>query len=85
MRKEFLQHKLSYLALMIFLGLIGFLFLAAWPDVVYQRYLVLLLSFFYFCWGLLIHFKRKQLSSRIVFEYVGVSLLAGSLLFLITL
>jgi len=85
MRQELLSHKLSYSALIIFLAIISFLFLAAWPDIHYQRYLVLLLSTFYFFWGILVHLKRKELNSKIVLEYLGVSLLAGSLLFLVTL
>lgn len=84
-RKELFSHKLSYSALIIFLALVSFLFLAAWPDLIYQRYLIFLMSAFYFFWGILVHLKRKQLSAGIVMEYLGISLLAGSILFLITL
>lgn len=85
MKKELLSHKLSYSALFLFLATCSFLFLAAWPDVHYQRYIVLLISVFYFLWGVVIHLKRKELSKKIVFEYFGISLLAGSVLMLITL
>jgi len=48
MKQEFLKHKLAYIILVLFLFLIAFLFLAAWPDIVYQRYLILMASTFYF-------------------------------------
>ncbi len=84
MKKELLSHKLSYSALLLFLAICSFLFLAVWPDVEYQRYIVLLISAFYFLWGVVIHIKRKELSKKIVLEYFGISFLAGSVLMLIT-
>lgn len=85
MKKELLSHKLSYSALLLFLVTCSFLFLAVWPDVEYQRYIILLISVFYFLWGVVVHLKRKQLSKKIVFEYFGISLFAGVILMLITL
>lgn len=85
MKKELLSHKLSYSALILFLLLVGFLFLAAWPDITYQRYLIIFMSSFYFFWGVMVHLKRKELSARITLEYLGVSLLAGLVLYLTTL
>ncbi len=85
MKRELFSHKLSYATLIIFLGLAGFLFLAAWPDRAYQRYLTVFLSVFYLFWGVVVHLKRKELSSQIFFEYLGASVLAGSILYLITL
>ena len=85
MKQEFLKHKLAYIVLVLFLFLIAFLFLAAWPDIVYQRYLILMASTFYFFWGMINHFKEKKITKKIVLEYVGISVLAGSLMFLITL
>lgn len=85
MKRELLNHKLSYSALILFLSLAGFLFFAAWPDRSYQRYLIVFLSVFYLFWGVVVHLKRKELSSQIFLEYLGASVLAGSILYLITL
>jgi len=84
MKSELLRHKLSYSALFVFLCISLFLYLAAWPDIVYLRYLSILISVFYFFWGVLIHLKRKTISKKVVLEYFGVSLLTGLMLFLIT-
>ncbi|MEA2056108.1 MAG: hypothetical protein U9O78_00100 [Patescibacteria group bacterium] len=84
MINEFKKHKLSYGFLILFLTVTSFLFLAAWPDRRYQRYLILLMSTFYFLWGVIIHFKRKDLNLKIFIEYFGVAVFAGLLLFLVT-
>lgn len=84
MTQEILRHKLAYLVLIAFLVISGFLFLAVWPDREYQRYLALLMVTFYFFWGILTHFKSKELTKEIVLEYLGVSLLAGILLLFVT-
>ncbi len=85
MRQEFLHHKIAYLVLIIFLGLISFLYLAAWPDIIYQRYLILLMAVFYFFWGVINHFKTDRVNKKIILEYLGISVLAGSLMFLVTI
>ncbi|MBD3250219.1 MAG: hypothetical protein GF381_01435 [Candidatus Pacebacteria bacterium] len=84
MKQELLKHKLAYLSLVIFLIVSIFLFMAAWPDHNYQRYLILLISAFYLLWGVVNHTKTNKLTKKIFFEYLGVSVLAGLLLFLIT-
>ncbi len=80
-----LKLKLAYLFLILFLVLVILLFSAVWPDIVYQRYLILLMTVFYFFWGIIVHLKLDQLTKKIVLEYLGVSLLAGLMVFLITL
>ncbi len=84
MRKEFIKHKLAYIILFIFLSLAIFLFFAVWPDRVFQRYLIALMAMFYFFWGIISHVKTKKISRQVIFEYFGVSLLAGLLLLLVT-
>lgn len=84
MKNELRRYKWFYLVLMLFLGLSSFLFLAAWPDVVYQRYLILLMVIFYFFWGIIKELKTDKLTKRIFLEYLGISILAGSLMFLVT-
>ncbi len=84
MKKEVRSNKWFYAVLLLFLGLSSFLFLAAWPDIVYQRYLVLLMVVFYFFWGVIKEFKSDKLTKKIILEYLGISILAGSLMFLVT-
>jgi hypothetical protein len=85
MKRELMKSKFSYLSLIIFLVLASFMFLVVWPDVHYQRYLILLISVFYFFWGLIFHLKTDQFSKKIILEYLAISILAGSMLFLITI
>lgn len=85
MKQEFLKHKLAYISLVSFLGISILMFMAAWPDRVYQRYLILLIAVFYFLWGVISHTKSKKLTKKILFEYLGMSVLAALLLFLVTL
>lgn len=85
MIRELGKHKLAYLILI--LGLIAgvVLFLGAWPDRFLQRAIALSLAGFYFIWGVLTHFKARRITRQVIFEYLGVSILAGLLLFLVTL
>jgi len=85
MKEELFKHKLAYFILISFFSLTGFLFLASWPDIYYQRYLVVLMATFYFFWGIVTHVKSKKITKKITIEYLGVSVLAGLLLFLITI
>lgn len=85
MFKELLKHKLAYSILLLGLLMFTFYFFAVWPNRVYQRTLILGFSLFYFLWGIMVHVKSKSINKRVVMEYLAVSLLIGSLLFLITL
>jgi hypothetical protein len=85
MRKLLARHKLAYSLLIAGLSFFSFLIYTAWPNRVAQRNLIMALVGFYFLWGSLTHFKSYKLTIRVVLEYLGVSLLAGLLLILITL
>ncbi len=82
---ELTKHRLAYLVLGIVLGLfiVGFTF--AWPNILMQRALVLFLGAFYFFWGVVVHRKSGVISVKLVLEYFFVSVLASSLLLLLTL
>jgi hypothetical protein len=85
MFKEILKHKWSYVVLVIGLLLLMLAFMAVWPDRLQQRLIIVALSGYYFIWGIICHVKTDRISKRVVYEYFGVSLLAGFLLLLITL
>jgi hypothetical protein len=79
-----IKSKVSYLILIVFLVLIVVLFFYFQYERIYRRYLVLLMSVFYFFWGIITQLKQGKLSKRVILEYLGVSFLAGLLLLLIT-
>ena len=85
LKQEFLAHKISYLVLLLELIAFVTLFMAAWPNRFLQRLLILLLVFFYVLWGMITHFKSDHLTKNILFEYLAVALIAGAILFLVTL
>lgn len=84
MRKEFLKHAIAYTILILALLLIILSFFAAWPNIIAERYLVLIMVAFYFMWGIIFHTKTARLTTRVILEYLSVSLLAGALLLLVT-
>lgn len=85
MKREFLAHRLSYFVLICGLVIFSVSFMAVWPSKNLQRAITLLISVFYFLWGIFSHVKRNKIDKKIVLEYFMVSLIAGLLLFLITI
>lgn len=85
LKLEIIRHKYAYAVLLAEVGMFIFLFLAAWPNLILQRFLILFMVGFYIVWGSLTHLKTNHFNDRIFLEYVGVASLAGMLLFLITL
>ena len=84
MLKELNKHKLAYLILIVGLVLGIALFLGAWPNRQLQRIVAIIISAFYLLWGILTHFKTKNITKKVVLEYLAVGILAGLLLFLVT-
>lgn len=84
MRKEFLHHYIAYSILIAALAAVVLAFFAVWPNQIAQRYLILILSAFYFMWGVLAHTKTEHLTYRVIGEYLAISVLAGLLLSLVT-
>lgn len=85
MKTELQQHFRSYIVIGCILLLFTALFLRAWPNRDLQRMLIGCLMLAYFIWGLVTHTKSNVLTLHLVFEYLGVSLLAGILLVLVTI
>ena len=85
MRRELFRHKLAYLILIIGLMLLTILFLAAWPNPWLQRIVVVAMSAFYVLWGVVTHLHADKITRRIVYEYLSMGVLAGMILFLVTL
>ncbi|MFZ5376110.1 MAG: hypothetical protein ACOZAN_00370 [Patescibacteria group bacterium] len=85
MKKEYLRHRLAYLLLVLVLSILAFLFFAAWPDRLLQRIIVVIISVFYFLWGIFSHIRLGTITKNIILEYLAVSGLSGLILFLITL
>jgi len=83
--QEFKTHQRAYLVLIGGLISLTLAFLGVWPSRVWQRVVVLMMCFFYFGWGVITHFKTEHLTWEIVLEYLGVSILAGVSIILLTL
>jgi hypothetical protein len=85
MSKEFLKYKVAYTCLILGLALAMISFMAVWPNPVLERLVIAGLVIFYFVWGVVSHVHAERISRRIVAEYLFISLLAGSVLFFVTL
>lgn len=84
MRREFFQHKLEYLILVAGLSILTLLFLAAWPNLIFQRVVVIGMSGFYFLWGVVTHLHADKITRRVIAEYLTIAVLAGVILLLVT-
>jgi len=76
MLEEIKKYPLDFLFLWLGLGILGWVF---WhnphlPQL--QQKIVLLAAGFYFCWGVVHHWLRKDLCLRVVLEYLLISLFA---------
>lgn len=82
---ELKHHFGAYLILL--LGLIAgtFSFIYFWPNHEVQRVVAIALAIFYFAWGVVTHVKAQKITPRVISEYFAVSLLAGGLLYFLTL
>ncbi|MEN8253347.1 MAG: hypothetical protein ABFQ62_03160 [Patescibacteria group bacterium] len=85
MKEEFIKHKIAYIVLALGLVIIGILFFAVWPSRDWQRVVALVLTLFYFLWGVITHLKADHITRLVIMEYLGVAIMAGFLLVLITL
>jgi len=84
MIREFKKHPTAYGVLLAFLVLFVLSFMHVWPNKERQRVLSVVLVVFYFLWGVVTHTKTKRLNRAVVLEYLAVSVLAGSILLLLT-
>lgn len=55
------------------LGFVGFFALSGLPT--WRLANTVALALFYFCWGMVYHYKEKTLHFKVVFEYLLISLL----------
>lgn len=82
---ELKAHPVPYIALVVATVLaIGFFF-GFWPNRVLQRIVAVSYAGFYICWGISTHLHAKKITKTIIFEYLGVGLLGGAMLLLLTL
>lgn len=81
---ELKRHRNAYIFLSIGLAILAFLYIGAWPNLMAQRILAIVLGVFYFLWGVLTHVQSRVVTSKLIFEYLGVSVLASIFLYLLT-
>jgi len=84
MKQELLSHKKAYFLLVLGLFTFTVAFLAAWPNHLTQRVAVVTLGIFYFLWGVMTHLHTAHLNRQVLYEYVGISILATVLLLFLT-
>ncbi|MCB9802242.1 MAG: hypothetical protein H6774_04095 [Pseudomonadales bacterium] len=75
----------SYVSLVLFLVVFVALFLSVWPNKSLARVLIFFFTCFYCIWGWMAHLRSNTLTKSIAIEYVVLSLVAGSALYVITL
>lgn len=83
MIKEVKTHKVAYFVLTLALLAFVLTFLHVWPDRTQQKLVTISMGIFYFIWGIVVHKKHKHINSRVILEYLAVSVLAVSLLLLL--
>jgi hypothetical protein len=83
--REIFRHRFAYIFLIIGVFIMIGLYLAAWPDHTWQRIIAVSFSLFYIFWGIIAHVKSSHLTRNIVLEYVGISILGGAVLLLLTI
>lgn len=79
------KHLKAYGVLIFGLILTAFLFMSFWPHRFYQRIVIVACMLFYVVWGSVTHFKTNHFTKEVLYEYLGIALLGGLLLLLITL
>jgi hypothetical protein len=82
--REFAQHKIAYGSLMVGLLFLVMLYMAAWPNIFWQRVVAVGIGLFYVVWGVTTHLHADHINKHIIYEYLGIGVLGGALLLLIT-
>lgn len=82
---ELYHHRFAYTLLVALLTVHIFFYFLVWPDRFMLRILSASLAVSYFSWGVMTHVKANHITKQIVKEYLYAALLAGSMLFLLTL
>jgi hypothetical protein len=82
-RQELKNHKKEYFALIVGLASFVLLFLYFWPNVLGQLTTAIGLGVYYFIWGIATHRKQGKVEKKVVFEYLGMAVLASMLLILL--
>lgn len=79
------KHWLSYMILIAGLSILALLFSLAWPERFWLRVVSLTIAGFYFVWGWITHAQHGPILRTVLLEYLGISLLGLSALWLITI
>lgn len=85
MLDELSRHKIAYIMLFFILLIHVVLFFTLWPSRMGLRVVAGTLASSYFLWGIFTHVKSAYLTKAIVKEYLFAALLAGAILFFLTI
>jgi hypothetical protein len=84
MKWELTRHKWAYAILAGILLLFVVTFMAVWPNRQWQRVLIIGLVLSYILWGAITHVKAQHITKQILYEYIGIAVLAGAMLYMVT-
>jgi hypothetical protein len=82
--REIARHRYAYIFLGLGITVLIGLYMGAWPDRNWQRVIAVTFSAFYIIWGLITHVKSSHLTRNIIYEYLGIGILGGAILMLLT-
>jgi len=82
---KFNNHKFAYFILTLGIGAFVFYFFTVWPNRTAQQLSSIIFVVFYFLWGIITHFRARQLNKRVFAEYFAISILVGLFLLLVTI
>lgn len=74
------RHLFHFIFLLLLLSLVSLLILAFQFQTTFQIILIIFLGLTYILWGIIHHFKIKDLHPRIILEYVLIALLGTAVL-----
>lgn len=83
-KKELTTHPLAYSVLLAGTVLFVLSFFAVWPEPMLERLVIAAYAVFYFTWGVVTHYSKRQATGLLIQEYGLVSLLGALLLLMLT-
>lgn len=85
MKNELSSHAAAYASLMVVAVVFASVFLLYHYDRQIQRIAIASFMVYYVVWGVITHTKSQQVTTSLIFEYIGVAALGGTVLFLLTI
>lgn len=85
MKNEFSSHAAAYASLIVIAIIFASVFLLYHYDRQIQRIAIASFMIYYVVWGVVTHTRSQKVTTSVIFEYIGVAALGGTVLFLLTI